>query len=180
MPAYRSAAEAEVREVVVEHLRACRPRARIIHEINVCQGGCRVDVMAVDREEIVAVEIKSERDKLDRLPNQMAAMKSVAHHCVVALHEKFLVERETNVHAAHYERGGVHYREGLPDEPLRLDGEITWVFPQRQRALHPEHRPHRPVAILELDGAAAERAVLHRVDFATHLAQASAITTVTI
>ena len=49
-------------------------------------------------------------------------------------HEKFLVERETNVHAAHYERGGVHYREGLPDEPLRLDGEITWVFPQRQRA----------------------------------------------
>ena len=34
MPAYRSSAEAEVRDAVVARLREIRPDARIMHEIN--------------------------------------------------------------------------------------------------------------------------------------------------
>ncbi|SDT96831.1 hypothetical protein [Stappia sp. ES.058] len=139
MPAYRSPAEAEIREAVVARLREIRPQSRIIHEINVKQSGCRADVIAVGLEEIVAVEIKSERDKLDRLPDQMAAMKSVAHHCLVALHEKFLVEQETNVHAAHYERDGTYYLKILPTDPVRLNHGNAWVYSLRARALRPNY-----------------------------------------
>lgn len=42
MPAYRSEAEGEVRQAVVEYLRIQRPNARIIHEINSSYGGRRV------------------------------------------------------------------------------------------------------------------------------------------
>jgi hypothetical protein len=139
MPAYRSPAEAEIRKAVVAALRTARPAARIIHEINVKQGGCRIDVIAVGLEEIIAVEIKSERDKLDRLPDQMAEMKSVAHHSIVALHEKFLVEQETNPHAAHYERDGAYYLKTLPSDPVRLNYGDAWVYPLRTRSLSGKH-----------------------------------------
>lgn len=92
MPAYRSASETEIRDAVVAHLRQTRPGFRIMHEINAAgQGTNRIDVMAVGRSEIVAVEIKSEKDKIDRLPAQIEAMRGMAHHVIAALHEKFLV-----------------------------------------------------------------------------------------
>ena len=89
MPAYRSDAEGEVRQAVVKRLRQIRPSARIMHEVNVSSFGNRVDVLAVDRAEIIAVEIKSAKDKLDRLKDQVAGMKRCAHHVVAAVHEKF-------------------------------------------------------------------------------------------
>ena len=135
MPAYRSSAEGEIRDAVVAHIRAQRPGARIIHEINANSFGSRIDVLSVDLAEIVAVEIKSAKDKLDRLPAQMTAMRGVAHHAFVALHEKFLVEAVTNPHAAHSERDGVFYRRSLPDS---VDYARGWVFPQRRRAMLPE------------------------------------------
>ena len=137
MPAHRSEAEAEIRVEVVRHLRAARPIARIIHEINVCQGGNRIDVLAVDVEEIIAVEIKSKKDKIDRLPAQMEAMTSVAHHSIAAIHEKFLVEwGPASSRAAHYERDGEYYM----GEPPKCCGSAreTWVYPIRRRSLDPE------------------------------------------
>lgn len=89
MPAYRSEAEGEIRQAVVARLREIRPDARIMHEVNASSFGNRIDVLAVDRAEIIAVEIKSERDKLDRLSDQVAAMKGCAHHVIAAVHEKF-------------------------------------------------------------------------------------------
>lgn len=89
MPAYRSSAEAEIREAVVARLRQVRPNARIMHEVNASSFGNRIDVLAVDRAEIIAVEIKSERDKLDRLKDQVRAMAGCAHHVIGAVHEKF-------------------------------------------------------------------------------------------
>lgn len=86
MPAYRSTAEAEIRASVVAWLRSIRPGARIIHEINACAFGNRVDVMAVERAEILSVEIKSERDKLDRAASQIAAMAGCSHHVFLAIH----------------------------------------------------------------------------------------------
>lgn len=135
MPAYRSEAEGEVRQAVVEYLRIQRPNARIIHEINSSFGGTRIDVLAVDRAEIIAVEIKSAKDKLDRLRDQMDGMKGVAHHAIAVLHEKFLSqEYTTNRWAAHFERDGVFYRKDLPGEYQHMPR--TWIYPQRNRAMH--------------------------------------------
>jgi hypothetical protein len=74
MPAYRSSDEGEIREAVVAHLLTLRPSARIIHELNCSTyGPNRIDVRAVTPAEILAVEINSQKDKLDRLPAQIAA-----------------------------------------------------------------------------------------------------------
>lgn len=89
MPAYRSAAEAEVRDAVVERLRAIRPEARIMHEVNATAFGNRIDVLAVSPSEIIAVEVKSAKDKLDRLADQVTAMTKCSHHVIAAVHEKF-------------------------------------------------------------------------------------------
>lgn len=159
MPAYRSGAEAEIRDAVVAHIRVARPEARIIHEINVSTyGPNRIDLIAVDRAEIVAVEIKSQKDKLDRLNAQIKAMKGVAHHVIAAMHEKFLVERKTHVKARHYERDGVFYLRSLPDD---IDsGCEKWVYPLRRRSVDPSwgcdildrwrvptHRPEEPLPV---------------------------------
>ena len=137
MPAYRSDAEAKIRTAIVDRLRQMRPDARIIHEINVSTyGPNRIDVMAVSPDTIIAVEIKSEKDKLDRLPAQMLAMKGCAHHAIAAIHETFLVERETNAGAAQYERDGKHYMLALPDV---VGHDIAWVFPEAPRALDSDY-----------------------------------------
>lgn len=131
MPAYRSADEAEIRDAVVERLRLIRPSARIIHEINCAVfGSNRIDLIAVSEAEIISVEIKSKKDKLDRLPAQIASMKKMSHHVIAALHEKFLVERETNEYSAYSVRGGKHY--GLFD-PEECGLNNIWYYPERRR-----------------------------------------------
>lgn len=135
MPAYRSSAEAEVRDAVVARLRQSRPDARIIHEINCSTyGPTRIDVLAVGPTEIIAVEVKSAKDKLDRLPKQIIGMARCAHHVIAALHEKFLVEKETNEWAAHYERDGEFYMRALPVE-INSAGINVWVFPELRRSM---------------------------------------------
>jgi hypothetical protein len=121
MPAYRSAAEAEIRDAVVSRLRQIRPHARIIHEIqSACQGPNRFDLVAVSRSEIIAVEIKSQKDKLDRLPAQITAMHGSAHRVIAALHEKFLrpmvVRGEPN--------------PGALLAPAESRGAIVWCYPE--------------------------------------------------
>jgi hypothetical protein len=124
MPAYRSESEAEVRTAVIERLRKIRPAARIMQEVNqVAGGGCRFDVLAVDRAEIIAVEIKSAKDKLDRLPAQVKAMRSVAHYTIAALHERFLLPAREG------------QRETVQNEPMEVEGLTTWIYPEKvQRA----------------------------------------------
>ena len=95
MPAHRSEAEEEIRVPVIRALRKMRPDARIMQEVNMDHGRNRVDVMAVSRAEIIMVEIKSERDKLDRLPVQVDAMRRCSHHTVAALHRKFMPEPDS-------------------------------------------------------------------------------------
>lgn len=120
MPAYRSADEAEIRDAVVQRLRSLRPSHRIIHEIqNACQGPNRIDLIAVGPAEIIAVEIKSKKDKIDRLPAQVAAMKGMAHHVIAALHEKFLVSPP--------------YKNGPADmkvSPKEARGATVWAYPE--------------------------------------------------
>lgn len=133
MPAYRSDAEAEIRSAAVDRLRQLRPDARIIHEICAFFGGTRIDVLAVSPSEIIAVEVKSEKDKLDRLPDQIEGMRGVAHHVITAMHEKFLVEKETNEWQAHYSRDGSFF---MGDVPTAAKKEHCWIYPEKQRVTH--------------------------------------------
>lgn len=91
MPAYRSDAEGLVRTAVVERLRKMRPQARIINEINSGLGN-RFDLIAVSPAEIIAVEIKSEKDTLDLLPRQAKAMFDAAHRVIIAHHAKHEID----------------------------------------------------------------------------------------
>lgn len=118
MPAHRSTCEAEIRDAVVARLRLIRPRHRIIHEIqNACNGPNRLDVIAVGLSEIIAVEVKSKKDKIDRLPAQIAAMRGMSHHVIAAIHEKFLVppKWESNVPCV--------------TAPPQARGATVWAYP---------------------------------------------------
>lgn len=120
MPAYRSSAEGEVREAVVARLRELSPNARIIHEINVSTyGPNRIDVLAVTPNDIMAVEVKSSKDKLDRLPAQIASMRRCSNHVFAALHEKHLPSLSIGAM--------------VPDEAR---GAIVWAFPRIERKGH--------------------------------------------
>jgi hypothetical protein len=124
MPAYRSAAEAEIRDAAIARLREAMPGCRIIHEINCASfGPNRIDLLAITRDRIAAVEIKSEKDKLDRLPAQIASMRGVAHHVVAALHEKFL----TPWKASYTDLPAFH-------EPEEARHAVVWAYPVRPRA----------------------------------------------
>jgi hypothetical protein len=59
------------------------PDARIIHELNVDVGKCRVDLAAVTTSRIVMVEIKSRKDKLDRLNEQVRRFTPACHALAV-------------------------------------------------------------------------------------------------
>ncbi len=140
MPSFRSEAEAEIRTAVVEHLRTIRPSSRIMHEINVSSYGGRADVLCVGVDEIIAVEIKSAKDKIDRLEAQMSAMRGMAHHCIAALHEKFLVPSRPGTigkHAAHYEKDGEFYQGETPPCVKWREG---WIYPMRSRMMNPVYR----------------------------------------
>lgn len=120
MPAYRSEAEAEIRVPVVERLREIVPGCRIIHEINASGFGNRIDVLAVGKDRIAAVEIKSAKDKLDRLPAQIESMRSVTTEVFAALHEKFI---EDNKHVG-----------AMP--PVAARHATVWVYPRAERNGH--------------------------------------------
>jgi hypothetical protein len=123
LPAYRSEAEAEIRNEVVKRLRELIPGCRIIHEINVESFGNRIDVLAVGDNEIAAVEIKSKKDKLDRLEAQASAMKRVSNRVFIALHERFL----TKLAGGYYPPDG---RYGY--------GSTLWAYPIMDRPGHVE------------------------------------------
>lgn len=64
-----SEAEVRLRDKTVDLLRECHPAGRIVHEFPL--GGVRMDVACITPERIIQVEIKSERDTLERLANQL-------------------------------------------------------------------------------------------------------------
>lgn len=86
-----SAAEREIRDALVSHLRQTMPSARIVHEVPV--GGCRADVAAIDLERIALFEIKSERDTLERAARQMETFADCAHAAVLVAHIKWFERR---------------------------------------------------------------------------------------
>lgn len=84
-----SQSERDIRAAVVCRARDLFPSARIIHELNVEHGQCRADLAAVTETELILFEIKSARDTLSRLANQLRNFHPVCHHVVVAAHERW-------------------------------------------------------------------------------------------
>lgn len=85
-----SDAEERIRLKAEAALRAAWPSARIIHELVLEQGGCRIDLAGVTADRIIAVEIKSERDVLTRLKAQVDAARKVADSISVIVASKYL------------------------------------------------------------------------------------------
>lgn len=127
MPAYRSDAEAQIREPAVEALRQLLPGCRVIHEIQcACHGPNRIDVLAVTEDRIAALEVKSQKDKIDRLPAQILSMRRCAHHTIAALHAKFFEVHQHN---------GATW--AVPDwEATR--GAVVWGFGFEGATFHPD------------------------------------------
>jgi hypothetical protein len=78
-----SEAERYLRGLAVTRLRLLMPEARIVHELNVETGQCRVDLAAIAPDRLVFVEVKSRKDKLDRLPEQCRVFKPACHRLAV-------------------------------------------------------------------------------------------------
>jgi len=117
----RSSAEYEIREAVVQRLRDEFPSGRIIHELNCEQGRNRIDVACVTPSLIISVEIKSEKDTLKRLADQVRSFQSCSHFVIVAAHEIFFEE--------------FTYNNGLPG--FRPNTELFKGSEQSQLWLYP-------------------------------------------
>lgn len=83
-----SGAEERIRLKAEAALRIAFPDARIIHELVVKQGSCRLDLAAVTPQRLILVEIKSELDVLDRLKRQAEQAREVADGFSVVCAEK--------------------------------------------------------------------------------------------
>lgn len=86
---FTSQSERDIRNAVVTRCRELWPTGRIIHELNVEQGTVRADLAVVTIDKLVLLEIKSERDTLSRLPNQLRHFHPVCHGIIVAAHERW-------------------------------------------------------------------------------------------
>lgn len=87
--------DSHVRGLLLEHLRRLHidePDTRIVDELDLCNGAARVDV-AVFNGRLTGWEIKSPRDRLDRLPAQVIYYSKVCD-------EAWLVTDATHLEAA--------------------------------------------------------------------------------
>lgn len=84
-----SEAEERIRAKAEAALREVWPDARIVHELMLRQGGCRIDLAAITETRLIVVEIKSERDVLTRLKEQARQAAAVADGFSAALAEKY-------------------------------------------------------------------------------------------
>jgi len=85
-----SEAEERIRLKCETALRQQFPDARIIHELVVRQGSCRLDLAAVTPSRIVLVEVKSERDVLTRLSQQVKEARRVSDLFRVVVTDKHM------------------------------------------------------------------------------------------
>lgn len=140
----RSADEAEIRAFAVDRLRRLMPSARIVHELNVGgQGTNRIDVAAITTSAIVAVEVKSRKDTLERLSEQWPAFTRCCHFVIVAAHEKHFAEFREPI-----------WRDDVPSErrlnhPLFFDRwgmeRHVWRYPEPPREPRKQWQEFHPL-----------------------------------
>ena len=122
-----SQAERELRDAVVSRLRVLLPEARIIHELKVADGKNRADLAAVTPDKIVLVELKSRRDKLDRLQGQMREFYRHSHCAIAAIDEKHL---ERKLHdKSRWGPGGVWVSPSNRLNRVQVASKYIWSYP---------------------------------------------------
>lgn len=86
-----SAQEREIRDAVVAWFHHNEPQGRVVHELPLSSfsGNGRADLGIVFPDHLVLIEIKSEKDKLDRLEKQFTEMVARAHDLKIVCHEKW-------------------------------------------------------------------------------------------
>lgn len=109
-----------MRDYAATRLRMMMPEARIIHELVV--GGCRADLAAIQPERVTLVEIKSRKDTLKRLEEQVRQFTRAAHEVVVIADEKWFDTTPYNSGVPRF----------VPSEALQQTGaNITiWAYPE--------------------------------------------------
>lgn len=78
-----SEAEERIRAKAEAFLRRTYPDGRVIHELMLEQGGGRIDLATVTPAKIVIAEIKSERDVLTRLADQVRGAVKISREVYV-------------------------------------------------------------------------------------------------
>lgn len=167
-----SAAEERIRAKAEAALREAWPSARVVHELMLRQGGCRVDLAAITPDRLIVVEVKSERDVLDRLKRQAEQAVEVADGFCVALAEKHWRKAWEDRHVSisdaapedgillNLQRNQRRVYEATCNSPARLD--MLWASELRRVAMSGA-KAARGYSILkasdELPGAEVRRRV---------------------
>jgi hypothetical protein len=144
-----SAAEERIRAKAEAAMRRRWPGARIIHELQLEQGGIRIDLAAVTEDTIALAEIKSERDVLKRLPAQISRAMACADEVwivVAAKHEKAIhdirMSRGDDYGRAEDARRAISGARTMV-ERLDLDGGLhadSWSMSNRPNTPDPRRR----------------------------------------
>ncbi|HWY14384.1 MAG TPA: hypothetical protein VNX86_04500 [Rhizomicrobium sp.] len=149
-----SAAEERLRAKAEAHLRLAYPGARIVHELVLDQGGCRIDVAAVTPDRLVAVEVKSERDVLCRLKSQIDAAVQVAAEvwvCAAAKHEKKLLSAlEEHLRELKWSEENGHKVGRYEPNPDHIPGlRAAVIFAETDDGIRTIHQPWRSDRLLD-------------------------------
>lgn len=165
-----SEAEERIRVKAESALREVWPSARVVHELMLRQGGCRIDLAAITETRLIVVEIKSERDVLKRLKEQARQAQQVADGFTVVLAEKHWRKAWEENHVSildaakedeislHLERATRTVHAAMTNAPARLN--MLWASELRRVAGYDGPRlPCITKASDELSGAEVRRRV---------------------
>jgi hypothetical protein len=152
-----SAAEERIRTKAEAMLRQLFPDARIIHELVLQQGGVRIDLAAIRPGYIAAIEIKSERDVLTRLPDQAKAAMRVTDLFGVCVASKYRDKIGTYFTSAAVTLP--YGAELLVETEDGFDTRLSAFAPQLGQRLRVEPRLCNPADRLEMLWASELRAI---------------------
>ena len=119
--------ERAMREAVAGHARKLLPKARVVHELVV--GGCRADLAAIETERVTLFEIKSAKDTLTRLDNQLKQFSRAAHATILVADIKWFDRTpysDGSPRLAALDGWSVADEVWCYPEPLQQDYEHTW------------------------------------------------------
>lgn len=124
-----------MRDAVADSLRRRLPNARIIHEL-VC-GQRRADLAAVEPERLTLIELKSEKDKLDRCEGQMDTFRECGHHAILVAHQKWFDSKPYTDGSARFVWPGSNVGYSVwayPEPPLNTERSwYIWKLDERER-----------------------------------------------